>query len=220
MTGWGNGVGAAYREPWARRAAAQGWDRPQTHREPWNRRAAAQGWGYPTQKTPHYTGGAKTGWTAPVSAGTGLPTGLQAGGGGPATASTWGPAPSGGGGAAPAAPGWGGATGGYSWMPWQDWGAAPWATLDPSKSAEGMQWMNTVMPWLQLQQQGGQWGQEFGQRQASDLWNQQFQQGQFDWQRANDEWARQVQEQQLKQQQEQAYLNVYGRRFRPNTRWL
>jgi hypothetical protein len=118
----------------------------------------------------------------------------------------------------PAAPTWGGAMN-QPWLPWTDWSQTPWAGLDPSLSAEGMQWFNTMLPWLQSWQQNQQWMNELAQRQAETGWSQGFQEKQFDWQQAVDQWTQAIQERQLRDQMEQANLAVFGRRWRPNTRW-
>lgn len=126
----------------------------------------------------------------------------------------------GGGGGGPAGPvAWAGGTGGYGWMPWSDWSQTPWATLDQTRGAEAQQWMNTVYPWLQAYQQGNQWGAEFGQRQQTDAWNQQFQESQFGHQQNVDRWTQGIQEQQLAENVRASNLAAYGRRWQPKAQW-
>lgn len=116
-----------------------------------------------------------------------------------------------------------------SWFPWANWGETPWANWDLPKGdmAAGYQgWLNTFLPWIQAGMQGQQWGSEFDWTKEQDVWNRGFQQSQFDWAKAMDEWskeqdlwARGVQEEQLKQAEEQANLEAFGRRWKPSTRW-
>jgi len=140
---------------------------------------------------------------------------------------TWGQQQGGGGGgggtAAAAAPvTWGvpGQAGQYSWLPWQDWQTAPWANVPTERAQEQQAWMNVVLPWMQQQAQGQQWGQEFDWRRAQDLFNQQFQQAQFEHQQAQDVWGQGMQQQQLAEQGRQANVAAFGRRWAPNTRWM
>jgi len=99
------------------------------------------------------------------------------------------------------------------------------------RGAEAQQWFNTMLPWMQAQVQQGQWGTEFDWRKAMDEWNQAFQEGQFGWQKESDVWARWFQEQQLAQQRamelasqqaqtEMANVAAFGRRWKPQTRWM
>jgi len=155
----------------------------------------------------------------------------------PTTTYPWG---GGGGYYAPANQGWfgggggggGGATGPAAWqgnigwggVPWQTWEQTPWAQAPQGRSEEAMQWFNTMLPWMQQQMQGQQWGTEFDWRKAMDEWNQAFQEGQFGWQKEGDVWARGFQEQQLAQQaqleQEAQAMSAFGRRWKPQTRWM
>jgi len=91
--------------------------------------------------------------------------------------------------------------------PWgTGWAEMPWVAHGwPTKKEEalvGMQWMNTVLPWLQAQMQGEQWSQ------------------QFDWRKQMDEWSKQFQQQQLEAQKAAENIRAFGRRWRPNTRWM
>lgn len=121
-------------------------------------------------------------------------------------------------------PRWTGMMPGQEWLPWTSWEQTPWAYLPEKQAPEAMQWFSTMLPWLQQQVQGQQWQSEFDWRKAMDEWQQQFETGQ-------DVWARGFQEQQLAQQraleeQGQATLRegqameTFGRRWRPQTRWM
>jgi len=116
-------------------------------------------------------------------------------------------------------PGMGGVGQGVT-LPWADWEQRPWATVPGGEQQQAMAWMNVMLPWLQQQAQQEQFGAQ-----------QQFQHQQFGWQQQQDEWARQFQQQQLEQQQaleqarmgtEQEIANVqtFGRRWKPQTRWM
>lgn len=115
---------------------------------------------------------------------------------------------------------WAGLAGGF--LPWASWAETPWAQLGNEKklASRAQAWMNTMLPWLQAQQQQQQWGTEFDWRKQSDLWNQQFQQGQFDWQKEQDIWGQGFQEKALQQEAENAALETFGRRWKPNARWM
>jgi hypothetical protein len=115
---------------------------------------------------------------------------------------------------------WAGTAGGF--LPWATWGETPWAGLGDEKkmASQAQQWMNTMLPWLQAANQAGQWGTEFDWRKLSDQWNQQFQQGQFDWQKQQDVWGQGFQEKALQQQAEDTAMQTFGRRWKPNTRWM
>jgi len=99
------------------------------------------------------------------------------------------------------------------------------------KSQEAMAWFNVMLPWMQQATQAGQWGQQFDWRKAMDEWQQGFQEQQFGHQQQADMWAQGFQEQQLAQQrameqarhqmeQEVANVQTFGRRWRPQTRWM
>lgn len=94
-----------------------------------------------------------------------------------------------------------------------------------------MAWLNVVLPWMQAQQQGGQWQKSFDWRKAMDEWQQGFQEQQLGWQQEQDVWGQGFQEQQLAQQeameaqrrqteQEVANVQTFGRRWKPQTRWM
>ena len=120
--------------------------------------------------------------------------------------------------------------------PWGgQWGQMPWMTggfpTGRNEAAQGMQWMNTLLPWLQAQQQGGQFQQQFDWRKVMDEWTQAFQEQQFAEQQGTNVWTQGFQEQQLRQQAEQAGLErtaaeertnveAFGRRWKPNVRWF
>lgn len=126
----------------------------------------------------------------------------------------------GGGGGGPAGPtpwtgeiGWGG-------VPWQTWEGTPWANVPKGKSQEAQAWFNVMLPWMQQQLQEKQWGTEFDWRKAVDQWQQGFQESQFGWQQEADKWAQGFQESQLAQEREGQNLAVFGRRWKPSTRWM
>ena len=192
--------------------------------------AVAQGWQYPTPlpgARPDmpwgdiYAPARKRPWTPPPKDRPAVPAYPWGGGGGYAPAQQgW----FGGGGGGPAGPtawqgdiGWGG-------VPWATWQETPWAQAPKGRSEEAMQWFNTMLPWMQQQAQGQQWGKSFDWRKAMDEWNQAFQEGQFGWQKESDVWARGFQEQQLGQQkqleQEAQSMAAFGRRWKPSTRWM
>lgn len=98
-------------------------------------------------------------------------------------------------------PPWRGAIG-WEPMPWEGWGKTPWASLPNKRAKEAQAWLNVALPWQQAYSQAQQWGQEFDWRKQMDLWTQQFQQ------------------QQLEQMAQEAALQAYGRRWRPQTRWM
>ncbi len=77
-----------------------------------------------------------------------------------------------------------------------------------------------MLPWMQAANQAGQWGQEFDWRKAADQWTQGFQEQQFAHQQTTDVWAQAFQEQQLREQAEQAAMQTFGRRWKPQTRWM
>ena len=180
------------------------------------KQAGTTGWSNPYLNQPL--------WRTPKQAGTqggqkagGFPSPIYTAGAPPAGALGGGGGGGGGGPSGPAA--WAGGTGGYQWMPWSDWSQTPWATLDQSRGAEAQQWMNTVYPWLEAYQQGNQWGAEFGQRQQTDAWNQQFQEGQFGWQQDVDRWTQGIQEQQLAENIRAANMQAYNRRWQVKPQW-
>ena len=114
-------------------------------------------------------------------------------------------------------PRWTGQMPGQEWLPWTSWEQTPWAYVSEKMAPEAMQWFSTMLPWMQQQVQGQQWQESFDWRKAMDEWRQQFETGQ-------DVWARGFQEQQLAQQREleregQA-MQTFGRRWRPQTRWM
>lgn len=184
--------------------------------------------GLPTQSTPSgegSRGSGSWGWgsgpfpwggTSPASTGGGSAASPASPGGG---WGGWGGGGGGGGGSGP--PPWAGSVGeGYDWLPWGDWGQAPWASLNQKRSQEAQAWMNVMLPWLQQQAQQQQWGTEFDWRKAMDEWNQQFQQQQFGWAQAQDLWGREHAAEQLEAEREAAALAAYGRRWRPSSRWM
>ena len=176
---------------------------------------------------PNGGGGWKAPWTPPPKARPAGPAYPWGGGGGwsaQAAPQGWFGGGGGGGGGGPAGPaawqgniGWGG-------VPWATWQETPWANVPEKRGAEAQQWFNTMLPWMQAQVQQGQWGQSFDWRKAMDEWNQAFQEGQFGWQKESDVWARGFQEQQLGQQaeleREAQAMGAFGRRWKPQTRWM
>ena len=110
-------------------------------------------------------------------------------------------------------------------MPWGNgWENAPWMTggwpMGNEESMVGQNWLNTILPWYQAQAQTGQWQETFDWTQAMDQWSQQFQEGQQDWQQQVDTWQKALQEQQLVQNEELANIAAFGKRWKPNTRWM
>ena len=158
----------------------------------------------PQQVQPTVTGGG----AAMAGGGAAWPTYQAWGGGG------------GGGGVVAATPAWTGAIPGASFLPWQSWEQVPWAQTPEGREEEAMAWFNVMMPWMQQAVQAGQWGTEFDWRKAMDEWTQQFQQQQFGWQQEQDVWARAFQEAEAQRQQEIANMQVFGRRWMPQTRWM
>jgi hypothetical protein len=120
----------------------------------------------------------------------------------------------------------------YSWLPWgTEWGQTPWAGVSEDQAQQQMAWMNVALPWMQAAMQGQQWGTEFDWRKAMDEWQKQFEQQQFGWQKEQDVWGQGFQEQQLAQQKaleqerqaaekEMTTMQTFGRRWRPQTRWM
>jgi len=117
--------------------------------------------------------------------------------------------------------------GSYDQMPWAQPG---WPTGN-NETAQGMQWLNTALPWLQAQQQGGQWQQSFEQRQAMDDWTRQYQQQQFGEQQRTNQWSEGFQTRALQLQrkegarereaaQERINTEAFGRRWKPNVRFF
>ena len=113
-----------------------------------------------------------------------------------------------------------GAPGQYNWLPWTEWQQAPWGNVPTANAQEQQAWMNVMLPWMQQSQQGQQWAQDFAQRQATEAWNQQFQGGQFDWQKQQDELNQALAQRQLEEQARAANIATYGRRWQPRTRWM
>lgn len=129
-----------------------------------------------------------------------------------------------GGGQAAAAPPTAG-TGAPSWLPWgTDWSQTPWGGVSADQSKQQMAWMNVALPWLQAAVQGQQWGQQFDWRKAMDEWQQQFQGEQFAHQKEADVWSQAFQEKQMEEQlaaqEEQTAMQTFGRRWKPQTRWM
>ena len=96
----------------------------------------------------------------------------------------------------------------------------PWANTPEDRGQEAQAWFNVMLPWMQAGMQGQQWAGEFDWRKAMDQWNQMFQQQQFDWQQGVDVWAQGLQEEELAQRETLANIQSFGRRWRPNTRWM
>jgi len=116
-------------------------------------------------------------------------------------------------------------TGASSWFPWgTDWSQTPWGGVEKDQAKQQMAWMNVALPWLQAAVQGQQWGQQFDWRKAMDEWQQQFQTEQFAHQKEADVWSQAFQEKQmedqLKAQEEQTAMQTFGRRWKPQTRWM
>ena len=188
--------------------------------------------GTPTAAQPTTTTGKPTGaeWAAGRQFGSppgGQPAlaggGVTAGGGAaqqPYYYQGWGGGGGGGGVAAAATPTWTGAIPGAGFLPWQQWEQVPWAQAPEGRSAEAQAWFNVMMPWMQQAVQAQQWGESFDWRKAIDEWTQQFQQQQFGWQQEQDVWARAFQEAEAQRQQEIANVQTFGRRWRPQTRWM
>jgi len=86
-------------------------------------------------------------------------------------------------------------------------------------SMVGQNWMSTILPWLQAQMQGGQWQETFDWTKQSDQWTQDYQQQQLDWQKEVDLWTKGLQEQQFVENEKQANIAAFGRKWSPNTRW-
>ena len=116
-------------------------------------------------------------------------------------------------------------------IPWTGWEQTPWANVPKDKSQEAQAWFNVMLPWLQAQQQAGQWGQEFDWQKVMDEWQKGFEEQQFQHQVGTDVWSQGFQEQQLAQQKaleeanrlaniEMNTMQTFGRRWKPNTRWM
>ena len=109
-------------------------------------------------------------------------------------------------------------------QPWgQQWDQQPWQTggwpMGNEESMVGQNWMSTILPWLQAQLQGNQWQETFDWTKQSDQWTQDYQQQQLDWQKEVDLWTKGLQEQQFVENEKQANIAAFGRKWSPNTRW-
>ena len=109
----------------------------------------------------------------------------------------------------------------WNWGGWP-WGAEGWGGIWEGlpSGPEGLGRLNVLFPWLQQAMASQQWGQEFDYRKAQDLWEQEQQKQQFAYQKAMDQWSQAFQKEQLGAQQERATMEAYGRRWKPDTRWL
>jgi hypothetical protein len=104
--------------------------------------------------------------------------------------------------------------------------------------ARAMSWLGATLPWQQAYQQANQWQQSFDWRQQMDEFRTQMERGRFGLEEGRfgleeeqARWGMGFQEEQLAQQKaleearqqverENAALAAFGRRFKPQTRWM
>ena len=155
------------------------------------------------------------GQSQPIPAGPGVGGGGGGGGGGPA---------------APELPPWAGQIPRAEWygmtgaLPWQDWGNTPWTNVPEGRGAEAQTWLNTVMPWYSQQQAWNQFNQQLAWQQRrfgseQDWAREQFNR-QLDWERAQQAWQARQNAARRALERELANVQAFGRRWRPQTRWL
>jgi len=119
---------------------------------------------------------------------------------------------------------WGGQPEGTALPDWMKqgnpyWSQAAWANVPRDQAQMQQAWMNVMLPYMQAQMQGQQWGEEFDWRKLQDEWNKQFQEQQFGWQKEQDVWGREQAEKQRAAEAENVAMQAFGRRWAPQTRW-